>query len=1226
MRGFLKKVVAFLIDNWLIWLVITGAVAIGFLFSPFDLGLPTIEDRRVKLDALPKVGENQQIVYVRWGTTSPQTMNNYIVYPLSGYLLGISGVKKLRTITIPGISFFFLIFDEDIDFYYARARVNEKISSMPAGMLPSGASISLGPEATAVGQIMYYFLEGEEFSPSELTAINDFWIRPLLNSVKGVAEVSSLGGLAREIKVRLDPGLLQVYKILPQDIIKTIEENNKEETPSTYEFNKVEYLLVVKGLLHNAQEISELPIKTVNDKVIRIKDIGFVVEGPAPRMGGLEYNGKDVIGGVIVVSAKADPFSTIKKVKQKIQEIENLLPYKEINGEKHKVSIKVFYDRSAFIEFVIRFIRDTLISQIAITVIVLIFFIKDLIACLAISLVLPFSLLPTFSIMSFFDIPMNLMSAAGISISIGVLVDAGVIFIENVVSAREKGVPLRKAVINAPKEVGTALLTSFSTTLVSFLPVYSFSGYEGQIFKPMVILKTIVILLGLIISFLITLPLYYFLQKIIQNKISQFLLLLGSLVMSILLFINQEIIGGVFLLIILASFLLKRFAYLSNQFSTLKSRFFTVVSRIEQFQTILIFIFSCYLLSKIWKLTYTNELINLLIIMGLIVFIMIPSVAMWIFYKKIAQITFSHKLTFFTLLTCVIIAGIYAFTRFQPELLPSLREGTFLFMPTIQPSASIEEIKECARKVNEQIKQIPEVDFVVGKWGRAESALDPAPTYMYESIIQQKPEFKIDTQGKIIKWKVDKDGCFVLKNGKKYNPQKDPFTIIPDSLLIPDNNGKPFRQWRPHIKTERDIWTEISKVIDYPGLVPPPMLGPIETRVIMLETGVKGKTALVVNAKSTEDAYIASLHLEDALKKVPSINPSTVFAERYLSKPFIDIIPNRILLARYNISIDELINQLTMHFGGLPVSQQILGRERYTIRLIISSDITSPLNIENLIIFASNGKQVKLKEIADIQVSISSEMLRTENSFPSGYITFDVNPGYSYIYAVNQAKELINTMIKEGTLKLPSQTTFYFTGTYEHYVSAMKTLAFVLPISVLAILFILNIHFGNFILALIPFSGIIIGFSGAFLFILLFSPEIINKLPFIGYLFNIWDIKISVATWLGLIVLFGIITDDGVLILTYIRDLFKEKKPQNTSQIKEVIIEAGTKRVRPAMMTTVTALISLLPVLTSTEKGSEILIPISLPVFGGMLIEIITSLTVPALTLLLFEIRLLKKL
>lgn len=550
--------------------------------------------------------------------------------------------------------------------------------------------------------------------------------------------------------------------------------------------------------------------------------------------------------------------------------------------------------------------------------------------------------------------------------------------------------------------------------------------------------------------------------------------------------------------------------------------------------------------------------------------------------------------------------------------MPTLNEGSFLLMPTTMPHSGIEENIEVIRILDARVKSIPEVEMVVGKWGRASSALDPAPVSMFENVINYRPEYILDENGRRMRFKINDDEAFVLKDGTTYHPRKEDFRLIGREELVTDPNGKYFRQWREEIRSPDDIWEEIVSKASIPGLTSAPKLQPIQTRLVMLQTGMRAPMGIKVFGPDLESIEATGMQLEQELQHVDGVKASSVFADRVVGKPYLLIEPDRRSLSRYGLTIENFQKTISSAVGGMSLTTTVEGRERFPVRVRYAREFRDdPEVIKEILIPTATGVQVPLGELADISYTRGPQMIKSENTFLVGYVIFDKEDGYAEVDVVEAARRHLDTRISTGDLVIPGGVNYVFTGNYENQVRATQRLAIVIPVSLLIIFLILYLQFRTVVTSSMIFSGIFVAFSGGFLMIWLYGQPWFMDFPVAGMnirdLFQMKTINLSVAVWVGFIALFGIATDDGVLMGTYLHQVFDRAEPTTVTEIREAVLDAGNKRVRPAMMTTATAILALIPVLTSTGKGSEVMVPMAIPLFGGMVIQLMTIFVVPVL-------------
>ncbi|KAA6329524.1 Cation efflux system protein CusA [termite gut metagenome] len=1218
----LNKIIKYFLKNRLITIVLLITLVVwGLSSAPFNWHGGLLPRNPVPVDAIPDIGENQQIVATEWMGRSPKDIQDQITYPLTTSLLGVPGVKTIRSTSMFGMSFIYVIFNEEVEFYWSRSRILEKLNSLPAGTLPEGVQPSLGPDATALGQIFWYTLEGRNpetgkptggWDPDELRTIQDFYVKYTLSAAEGVAETASIGGFVKEYQVEINPNAMRAFNVSVMDIMNAVQKSNLDIGAETIEINKVEYLIRGLGYIKNVSDLEEAVVTVRNSVPVKIKDVAFVNLGPATRRGGLDKEGVEAVGGVVVARYGSNPMQVIDNVKEKLKETEAGMPQKTLpDGTVSKVTVVPFYDRSGLIQETIGTLETALSHEVLICIIVVIVLVFNLRASVVISAILPIAVLSTFIIMKHTGIEANIVALSGIAIAIGVMVDVGVVFVENIIrhleeEERNKGIPKGKAlsrlIYKSVSEVSGAISTAMLTTIISFLPVFAMEAQEGKLFKPLAYTKTFALISAFLlgIALLPTLAYYVFSLKIPLKRLHKV--------------VNRKVLNYVSIGLVLAI----ATYYLTTEWLPMGPQKGLPVN------LIVVIVCIAGILALLWTLVIYYERILRWCLANRWKFMILPFVTVvlgiiiWLgFDKTVGFVAKGFETVGWKTFrqTSFWQASSNRFAGMGEEFMPSLNEGSFLLMPTSMPHTGIEQNLQYIETLDKRISHIPEVEVTVGKWGRVNSALDPAPSQMFENTINYRSEYILDKDGHRQRFKVNGKGAYLLKDGSTYDP-KEGFRLIPADSLLADKGGDYFRQWRSHIKKTDDIWQEIINVSHIPGVTSSPKLQPIEARLVMLSTGMRAPMGLKVSGPDLESIEAGGKALEAALKEVPSVLPSTVFYDRAVGAPYIEIKLNRQHMARYGITVADLQEIIGAAVGGMSLTTTVEGRERFSVRLRYPRELRdSPEELSGLIIPAATGAQIPLKEVADITYTKGAQMIQSENTFLLGYVIFDKVAGKAEVDVVKEADKILRTKIGSGEIQLPKGVSYKFAGNYEQQERAANRLLIVIPLSLLAILLILYFQFKKITASLIHFSGVFVAFAGGFILLWLYGEPWFMNISVGGVnlrdLFQMHTINLSIAVWVGFIALFGIATDDGVLMGSYIHQTFLERNPQTKDEIREAVVHAGLKRVRPAAMTTATALIALLPVLTSTGKGADIMVPMAIPTFGGMLIQSMTMFVVP---------------
>jgi Cu(I)/Ag(I) efflux system membrane protein CusA/SilA len=1227
--GVLAKLIRFCLENKLIVsLFVLFVVTWGVMVAPFDWKISFLPRDPVPVDAIPDIGENQQIVFTKWMGRSPQDVEDQISYPLTVALLGIPSVKTIRSYSYFGYSSIYVIFKEDAEFYWTRSRVLEKLASLPQDTLPPGVSPILGPDATALGQVFWYTLEGKDklgnttggWDLDELRSVQDWQVRYALQGVDGVSEVASIGGFVKEYQVDVDPDAMRAYGVKLSEVIKAVKSSNIDVGARTIEVNSVEYVIRGLGFIRKVSDLENTAIKA-NDKQIPVyvKNVATVTLGPALRRGAIDKEGAEAVGGVVVVRYGENPLTTIKRLKERIAEISPGLPEKTLaDGTISKLTIVPFYDRTGLIYETLGTLNSALTQEILVTVIVVVVMLMHLGSSILISMLLPLAVLICFILMRLFQVDANIVALSGIAIAIGTMVDMGVVLCENIqvhLKNRTDDKSRLETIYEASVEVAGAVVTAVLTTIVSFLPVFAMEAAEGKLFKPLAYTKSFALIAAIIVSLTIIPPAAHaFFSDKEKSLRTKRILFFAEIVFGALIAFNLFALGIAFILLGLFGLFQKQLVSLLKTLSLklVVIEFFS--SRIKITTSLVIATTLLYLTSSWMPFGVESSFISNLIFCGSLI-----GLALYFFkffessYPKILRWCLSHKVKFLTLPLGIILLGGYFWSNMGKEFMPSLDEGSFLYMPTTMPHASIGEALEQIQKLDIAVSQIPEVESVVGKLGRADTALDPAPISMFENIINYKSEYKVDKNGTPLRFSFDKE--------------KQEFNRDNQGELIIDEDGRPFRQWRENIHSPDDIWQEIIKVTRLPGVTSSPKLQPIAARIVMLQSGMRAPMGVKIKGPTLEAIEKVGFQIEKYLKEVPQIEPAAVVADRIVGKPYLEVGINREEIARYGLSIQDVQEVIEVAIGGMPLTVTVEGRERYPVRIRYPRELRNNIeDIEKILIPTPTGQQIPLGELSGIEFKRQAQVIKSEDTFLIGYVVFDKKGNFAEVEVVEAAQKFLQSKIDSGELQLPAGVSYSFTGSYENQIRSEKKLLIVLPLALFVIFIILYLQFRSTLTTLLVFSGILVAWSGGFIMLGLYSQDWFMNFSLFGEnlrdLFQMKQYNLSVAVWVGFIALFGIASDDGVLVATYLNQVFTRKTPETTEEIRDAVVEACKRRIRPALMTTATTLLALLPVLTSKGRGSDIMVPMAIPSFGGMTIALITLFVVPVLYCAIEEKRL----
>ena len=991
------------------------------------------------VDALPDLSDVQVIVFTEYAGQAPQVVEDQVTYPLTTAMLSVPHARTVRGFSFFGFSFVYVIFEDGTDMYWARSRVLEYLNYV-SGRLPQGVTPTLGPDATGVGWVYEYVLDGgDQYDLQQLRSIQDWFLRYELMSVQGVAEVASIGGYVKQYQVEVDPNKLLAYDIPLSRVRTALQRSNSDVGGRLVEMAETEFMVRGLGYIKTIDDVANTPVGVdENGTPILIRNVANVHLGPELRRGLMDLNGEgEVVGGIIVMRYGENALKTIQAVKSRLEQLQNGLP----DG----VSIKPVYDRSGLIERGIDNLKSKLLEESLIVALISILFLLHLRSAMVAIFTLPMGILIAFLVMYFQGLNANIMSLSGIAIAIGAMVDAAIVMVENAHKHIERDGGKKehwRIILDASKEVGPALFFSLLIITLSFLPVFTLQAQEGKLFKPLAFTKTYAMAASALLAITIVPVLmgYFVRGKIIPEK--------RNPINRALIAVYRPLIHGVL-----------RFKWL-------------------------------------------------------------------------------------TVFIALIVLGITAIplSRLGSEFMPPLNEGDLLYMPTTDPGISITKAKELLQQTDKIIQQFPEVETTLGKVGRAETATDPAPLSMLETIVILKPE----------------------------------------------------SEWRPGV-TMQSLIDELDASIDFPGLTNAWTM-PIKTRLDMLSTGIK--TPVGIKLMGPDLAVLSDLGQEVAavLQDVPGT--LSAFADKTVGGRFLDYRILREEAARYGLTVGDVQDVIMSAIGGMNVSQTVEGLERYPINVRYSRELRDNLPaLERVLIPTPAGPQIPLSYVAEFEIQSGPPVVKSENARKTSWVYVDLRDIDVGTY-VQQAREIVATEVD-----LPEGYSLLWSGQYEYMERAQDRLRVVIPLTLIVIFLLLYFNFKN-----VPESLIVM-----------------LSLPFsmVGgvWLLYILDYNLSVAVGVGFIALAGVAAETGVIMLLYLDQAYKDRLRRGelvtVRDLYESIVEGAVDRVRPKIMTVMTIMLGLLPILWGMGTGSEVMKRIAAPMVGGMVSStILTLLVIPAIYLL----------
>lgn len=1013
-------------------LMATAVLVMGGLYSV----------KNTPVDAIPDLSDVQVIIKTTYPGQAPQVVEDQVTYPLSTAMLSVPGATTVRGYSFFGDSYVYVIFDDSTDLYWARSRVLEYLSQV-APKLPANAKPTLGPDATGVGWVYSYVLQDKtgQLNLAELRSLQDWFLKYELQTVPGVSEVATVGGMVKQYQVEIDPMKLQAYGLTLQQVNQAILSGNQESGASVIEVAEAEHMLRTTGYLKGIEDLALLPLRTTAEGTpLLLGEVAEIQLGPQMRRGVSELNGEgEAVGGIIVMRFGENASEVIHKVKNKLSDLARSLP--------EGVEIVPTYDRSTLIDSAVTNLWQKLLEEFVVVAIVCALFLFHLRSALVIAISLPIGILAAFIVMHWQGINANIMSLGGIAIAIGAMVDGAIVMIENVHKHIER-TPLTdenrwEVIETAAKEVGAPLFFSLLIITLSFLPVFALQGQEGKMFSPLAFTKTYAMAAaaGLAVTLVPVLMGYFIRGKVLPEKRNP---------------INRLVIA---------------------------------------------------------------------------------------LYRPVLSVSLRFPKTVLVLALGLMASAYYPISKLGSEFIPPLDEGDLMYMPTTYPGISIGKARELLQQTNKLIMTVPEVKTAWGKIGRADSATDPAPLTMIETVIQLKPR----------------------------------------------------SQWREGI-TPESLRKTFDDLVNFPGLTNAWVM-PIKTRIDMLATGIKTPIGIKI---AGEDLGV----IEDIGEKLSAIltpisGTTSVYAEQVVGGRYVTFDIDRRAAARYGLSVQTIQQVISTAVGGMTLGETVEGLERYPINVRYPQSYRdSVATLAYLPIVTPSGAQIALSDVAEVRYEDGPPMIKTENARPNGWVLVDIE-GRDLGSYVAEAQAAVN-----ASLSLPSGYSLSWSGQYEYMERAKNRLMVVVPITVAIILFLLYLSFqrlGEVMIIMLTLPLAMVG--GVWL------------MHGLGYYF-------SIAVGVGFIALAGVAVEIGVIMLVYLNQawLDQQRRQEQTNRPLTVVdlqlaIQAGAGlRVRPIMMTVLTVIIGLVPIMQGSGTGSEIMQRIAAPMIGGMgSALLLTLLVIPAI-------------
>jgi copper/silver efflux system protein len=1014
--------------------------------------------RRVKLDAIPDLSDPQVIVFTEWMGRAPTVVEDQITYPLVTTLLGLPNVTDVRAQSMFGMSFVYVIFDEHTDLDRARSRVLEQLATV-RNRLPPDATPRIGPDATGVGWIYQYALvdRSGRHDLAELRTLQDYVLRYALASVRGVAEVATVGGYELQYQVTLDPVRMRAQNVTWEEVARALRGATGEVGGRVIEMSQREYFVRAMGHVTSTHDLESAVLREVRGGTpLRIGDVSTVHTGAEIRRGTADLDGHgEVVSGVVVMRQGENAVDVIQRVEQRIHELKKTFP--------EGVDIVVAYNRATLIQRAIETLRHALLEEMIVVALCILVFLLHVRSALLPIVTLPLAVLISFIPMYWLGVPATIMSLGGIAIALGATVDAEIVMVEaahkKLENAPETLTPAQRSALisEAAQEVTPAIFSSLLIVAASFIPVFGLEGQAGRLFHPLAFTKTFVMLSAAVLSITVAPAL-------------RDLLLRGKI------------------------------------YSEHKHPVSRVIRAV---------------------------------------------------YAPFVHAALSNPKTTMVIGLMAVLSSLPLAQRLGSEFMPTLDEGDLLYMPTTMPGISIEEARRQLQRQDAVLREIPEVERVLGKAGRADTPTDSAPLSMFETMVKLRPRTQWRTRY-IRRWYVGKTPDFLRPLLQRWWPEFVPLTR--DELVA-----------------------DIHSRMNFPGWINA-YTQPIRNRVDMLSTGVRTPVGIKIHGHDFASIDRAGVAIERVLHGVPGTR--SVLYERVLGAWQVDIVPNRDALANQGISLSSVQQLVEGALGGAPVATVIDGRRRITVNARYAEDFRSSLESIKRLPVSREGGAVALESVASVEVHEAPAMVRDDGATLVGYVYVDMQPSRDVGTFVRDARAFVSAAIVRNEIRLERGAWIEWTGQYQLMASMEERMKILVPLALAIVVLLLYLQFKNL-------TEVVI--------VLLSVPFALVGSVWALYLL---DYHLSTAVWVGVIALVGLATQTGVVMIVYIDHAYEKRLAEGKITSLEDIIEAhaeGTiQRVRPKLMTVGTMLLGVVPLLWAEGSGADVMKRIAAPMVGGL--------------------------
>lgn len=1226
----IAKLIDLCIRNRVLVLILAAFVVAAGVWSVFH----------IKLDAIPDLSDTQVIVYTEYTGQAPKIVEDQVTYPLANAMLGVPQSKVVRGLSMFGVSFIYVIFEDGTDLNWARSRVLERLSFV-LGKLPAGVTPQLGPDATGVGWVYEYALTTGKFSPdhpnglwhdpqadkwyadpadapeqpdvqrrlvhhrvfdqattvspldgkpllesrqtlANLRSLQDWYLRYELAGVPGVSEVASVGGFEKQYQILVDPVRLLSFNLPLSAVKMAVEKSNQNVGGRVVEWSEREYAVEGIGYLGTlsdaeiaaAQAAGKSLDEVRTEKVLAdlrsialgatpegsplyLRDVADVRLGPEMRRGAIDWNGQgEAVGGVVVMRSGENARSTIDLVRQRLATAERGLP--------PGVAVEVAYDRSDLIDRSIHTLSRTLLEEILVVSLVVIIFLLHLRSSLVAVIVLPLGVLASLAAMNALGINANIMSLGGIAIAIGVMVDSSIIMVENAHKHMEwdkdrcaRGEPSRpraEIISEAAREVGPSLFFALLVIVVSFLPIFVLGEQSGRLFKPLAYTKTFAMAAGAILAVTVipVLMVYFVSEQVIPITLSRWKRWIVYLtvifgVAAVLAVAPLAALTPYRPWVVAAWIVLTAVLILPQR---LRSERRNPLSRLLE---------AAY--DPAFKLVMRLKWLTLAVAAAVIAWVMlfVGAAAFTDFFTERAPWVF------------------HVVPSLGSEFMPPLEEGDLLYMPTTDPGISLTKARELLQQTDRLIRTCPEVENVMGKIGRAETATDPAPVSMFETTItlsRDKTKWRRVPVDRFYSGWPD----WAFRQFEKLWPSTRPITVkeliegykLPGGVLVPG----------------------LDDTVQIPGLHNSWTM-PIQTRIDMLTTGFK--TPIGIKVMGPDLAVLSRLaeQIIGVIKTDERTGPHTtsVYGDQPLGVSYLDIQIDRAAIARYGLSVADVQDAIATAIGGQTITTTVEGRQRYSVNLRYASELRDSLDhIRQVLVTTPAQAQIPLGQLATLEIKSGSDMIRSENARTSSWV-YVVVTGIDLGTYVHDAQKAV-----ESKVKLPQGYSLVWSGQFEYMQEANQRLLVAVPLAALLIILLLYVWARSWLKVGIVLLAVFFSLLGA-----------VGLLWILGY-------HLSLAVWVGMIALAGLDAETGMVMLLYLDNSFdrfrREGRLRDANDLWHAVHDGAVKRIRPKTMTVLVAFTGLVPLMWADGAGADTMRRLAAPMIGGLATSFVMELLI----------------